>query len=55
LLTSFDAFAASPSLSSDLTWFMHGNVTPCSQACIMGHDQSLDNQDENRKRSSDAE
>lgn len=30
LLAESDAFAASPSLSSDVTWFTHGNVTPCS-------------------------
>jgi len=56
---SFDAFAESPSFSSDLTWLMHGNVTPCSQTRITGRGQSLDkslhNKNENRKGSSDAE
>ena len=56
---SFDAFAESPSFSSDLTWMMHGKVTPCSQTGITGRGQSLDkslhNKNENRKGSSDAE
>jgi len=36
LLAESDAFPASPSFSSDLAWFMHGNVTPCSHTNYLG-------------------